>query len=80
MLSPTLLRSSRSMFVCTFAGLAAVLPAQASDQDHAKDNVFGQMHWRELGPVMSGGRIVDIAVYKVSGVRRFGSKPWAEFQ
>lgn len=59
MSTPTLLRSS----LCTFAGLLAVLPAQTSDQDHARDNVFGQLRWRELGPVMSGGRIVDIAVH-----------------
>lgn len=37
--------------------------AQTSDRDHAQDNVFGQMPWKELGPVSSGGRIVDLAVH-----------------
>ncbi|MCA8975066.1 MAG: glycosyl hydrolase [Planctomycetes bacterium] len=39
------------------------LAAQTADRDHVADNVFGQMPWRELGPVTSGGRIVDIAVH-----------------
>ncbi|MFK7742721.1 MAG: WD40/YVTN/BNR-like repeat-containing protein [Planctomycetota bacterium] len=37
--------------------------AQTSDQDHLRDNIIGQLRWRELGPVQSGGRIVDIAVH-----------------
>ncbi|MCR9244160.1 MAG: hypothetical protein NXI31_03955 [bacterium] len=36
---------------------------QVSEQAHLAENVFGQMPWRELGPVSSGGRIVDIAVH-----------------
>ncbi len=43
--------------------LQASLSAQASDHDHAADNVFLQLRWRELGPVASGGRIVDFAVH-----------------
>ena len=43
-------------------GLAAASNAQTTDQDHLRDNVLAQMRWRELGPVQSGGRIVDIAV------------------
>jgi photosystem II stability/assembly factor-like uncharacterized protein len=42
---------------------AAAVAAQATDQEHARANVFAQMKWRELGPVMSGGRVVDIAVH-----------------
>lgn len=40
-----------------------VLLAQTSDLDHAAANVCQQIPWRELGPVSSGGRIVDIAVH-----------------
>ncbi|MFM1871224.1 MAG: hypothetical protein RL398_646 [Planctomycetota bacterium] len=43
--------------------VAAPLAAQTSDFEHARSNVFGQMPWRELGPVLTGGRIVDIAVH-----------------
>jgi photosystem II stability/assembly factor-like uncharacterized protein len=43
--------------------LGGALLAQTSDQQHARDNVFAQPRWRELGPVQSGGRIVDIAVH-----------------
>jgi photosystem II stability/assembly factor-like uncharacterized protein len=43
--------------------IAASARAQTSDQDHARHNVFAQPKWRELGPVTSGGRIVDIAVH-----------------
>jgi len=39
------------------------LPSQTHDRDHIADNVLGQMKWHELGPVTSGGRIVDIAVH-----------------
>ncbi|MGB3965368.1 MAG: glycosyl hydrolase, partial [Planctomycetota bacterium] len=42
---------------------AVPLAAQTPDQDHLKDNVFAHLTWRELGPVQSGGRIVDIAVH-----------------
>jgi photosystem II stability/assembly factor-like uncharacterized protein len=47
--------------------LTAAIPtsafAQTSDQDHARDHVFAVPRWRELGPVQSGGRIVDLAVH-----------------
>lgn len=43
--------------------LTANATAQTSDQDHLRDNVLAQLKWRELGPVQSGGRIVDIAVH-----------------
>ncbi len=42
--------------------LAAATEAQTTEQDHLRDNVLAQLRWRELGPVQSGGRIVDIAV------------------
>ncbi|HEB52171.1 MAG TPA: glycosyl hydrolase [bacterium] len=42
---------------------SALLPAQTTDRDHLRDNVLAQLRWRELGPVQSGGRIVDIAVH-----------------
>ncbi len=45
------------------AAVAVSLPAQASEQDHLRDNIIAQLKWRELGPVQSGGRIVDIAVH-----------------
>ena len=48
--------------LCT-AVLTPSLSAQTTDRDHLADNVFGQMSWKELGPVSSGGRIVDIAVH-----------------
>jgi photosystem II stability/assembly factor-like uncharacterized protein len=50
----------------TFAALLLpgfAMRAQTSDHDHAQDNVFGQMPWKELGPVNSGGRITDLAVH-----------------
>ncbi len=53
----TTIRSALALFVL------GLLPAQTSDQDHQRTNVFGQLRWRELGPVASGGRIVDIAVH-----------------
>ena len=37
--------------------------AQTTDQEHLRDNVLAQLNWHELGPVQSGGRIVDIAVH-----------------
>ena len=37
--------------------------AQASEQEHLQHNVFAQMPWQELGPVIFGGRITDIAVH-----------------
>lgn len=37
--------------------------AQTGEHEHAATNVFAQLRWRELGPVQSGGRIVDIAVH-----------------
>ena len=59
MSTPTSFRSA----CVALLGVTSLLPGQASDQDHVRDNVFGQLRWRELGPVMSGGRIVDIAVH-----------------
>ena len=49
--------SSAAVLCCVGA-----LSAQATDQDHLRSNVLAQMPWQELGPVQSGGRIVDIAV------------------
>lgn len=43
--------------------LGTLLPAQTPDRDHLQDNVFGQIPWRELGPVSPGGRITAIAVH-----------------
>lgn len=43
--------------------LSLAATAQTHDRDHLADNVFGQLKWKELGPVTSGGRIVDIAVH-----------------
>lgn len=43
--------------------LARPLAAQTGDQEHLAQNVFGQLQWQELGPVQTGGRIVDIAVH-----------------
>ena len=58
---------SHTIVSVPFAGLvlafAAVAQSGPSDQDHTRDNVFGQLRWRELGPVQSGGRITDIAVH-----------------
>ncbi|MGC3970503.1 MAG: hypothetical protein QM775_25145 [Pirellulales bacterium] len=54
--------SLRRLLATVFA-FAAPLAAQTSDPDHARDNVFAQLKWKELGPVISGGRIVDIAVH-----------------
>ena len=53
----------RTLPLAALALFAAPLLAQASDQQHAADNVFGQLPWRELGPVVTGGRIVDLAVH-----------------
>ena len=41
---------------------ASLARAQTSDQEHLRTNVLAQMPWKQLGPVQSGGRIVDIAV------------------
>lgn len=50
--------------LAAWCGLAAApLIAQTSDHDHVRDNVFAQLRWRELGPVCTGGRIVDVAVH-----------------
>jgi photosystem II stability/assembly factor-like uncharacterized protein len=49
--------------VCSILCCAASGLAQTPDQDHVAANVFGQMTWKELGPVAFGGRIVDIAVH-----------------
>ncbi|MCA8966528.1 MAG: glycosyl hydrolase, partial [Planctomycetes bacterium] len=45
------------------SSFGAHLAAQTSDHDHAQFNVFAQLPWQELGPVASGGRIVDFAVH-----------------
>ena len=49
--------SSAAVLCCVGA-----LSAQTTDQEHLRSNVLAQMPWQELGPVQSGGRIVDIAV------------------
>ena len=41
---------------------AGLLSAQTTDRDHLRTNVLAQMPWQQLGPVQSGGRVVDIAV------------------
>ena len=49
----------------TVAALTCLLGtagAQTSDQDHLRANVLAQMPWKQLGPIQSGGRVVDIAV------------------
>src|SRR5262249_10683764 len=50
------------------AATAAIAPAgrlaaQSSDQDHVQKNVFAQLRWQELGPVATGGPLVDIALH-----------------
>ncbi len=47
----------------TLASFGTRLQAQISDHEHAQFNVFAQLRWQELGPVASGGRIVDFAVH-----------------
>src|SRR5262249_23705420 len=59
---------SRTFVLVLSAATAALAPAgrlaaQSSDQDHLQKNVFAQLRWQELGPVATGGRIVDIAVH-----------------
>ena len=51
-----------SVALGALVSLTATLQAQTSDQDHLRDNVLAHLKWRELGPVQSGGRIIDIAV------------------
>ena len=49
----------------TVAALTCLLGtagAQTSDQDHLRANILAQMPWKQLGPIQSGGRVVDIAV------------------
>ena len=49
----------------TVAALTCLLGtanAQTSDRDHLRANVLAQMPWKQLGPIQSGGRVVDIAV------------------
>ncbi|MBM4063199.1 MAG: glycosyl hydrolase, partial [Planctomycetes bacterium] len=50
------------VLVCLAAFVPATL-AQTPDSDHARDNVWAQLRWKELGPVNFGGRIVDLAVH-----------------
>lgn len=52
-----------SLALAAVVTVTAALHAQTTDQDHLRDNVLAQLKWRELGPVQSGGRIVDIAVH-----------------
>ncbi len=56
---------SLRLALCAAAGFAGAghLAAQVSDHQHAQQNVFAQLPWRELGPVVTGGRIVDFAVH-----------------
>ena len=42
---------------------ASSLRAQATDLEHLRTNVLGQLQWKELGPVSFGGRIVDIEAH-----------------
>ena len=51
-----------SVALGALVSLTATLQAQTTDQDHLRDNVLAHLKWRELGPVQSGGRIIDIAV------------------
>ncbi|MCA8948334.1 MAG: hypothetical protein KDE27_02460, partial [Planctomycetes bacterium] len=55
--------NSHTLLPGSAALLAIALPCQVAEQDHLADNVFKQPQWRELGPVTSGGRIVDLAVH-----------------
>ena len=63
--TPSMRRTSTIAAFSTLLATALItaLPAQTSDQEHAAKNVFGQLPWRELGPVQSGGRIVDLEVH-----------------
>lgn len=47
------------------AGIALCAPlfAQAADSDFYRRQVFGKLQWKELGPVIFGGRVVDLAVH-----------------
>ncbi|MEC8253321.1 MAG: hypothetical protein VX044_08920 [Planctomycetota bacterium] len=49
-------------FIVAAVCCVSIASAQTSDRDHLRSNVLGQMQWKQLGPVQSGGRIVDIAV------------------
>jgi len=53
----------RSHTLVLVLSAASQLAAQSSDQDHLQKNVFAQLRWLELGPVATGGRIVDLAVH-----------------
>ena len=63
--TPTMLctRPAAAFAALLATTLLGSLTAQTNDQEHAAKNVFGQLPWRELGPVQSGGRIVDIEVH-----------------
>ncbi|MCA3010693.1 MAG: hypothetical protein INH34_20130 [Phycisphaerales bacterium] len=58
-----MIRNSHRRAVCLLPLLAAAVAAQATDQEHVRANVMAQLKWQELGPVMSGGRVVDLAVH-----------------
>jgi len=56
--------SKNQLLTCGLTlALVTTASAQTTEQDHLRDNVLAQLKWRELGPVQSGGRIVDIAVH-----------------
>jgi photosystem II stability/assembly factor-like uncharacterized protein len=53
----------RTLLLLSSLAFAGDLLAQSFDREHLEHNVLAQLRWRELGPVQSGGRIVDIAVH-----------------
>lgn len=53
----------QSVVLSTLIATTGTLTAQGGDREHLQEHVFDQMRWRELGPVTSGGRIVDVAVH-----------------
>ncbi|GDY03580.1 hypothetical protein LBMAG49_29090 [Planctomycetota bacterium] len=55
--------TTRTAFAVAALYAAFPLAAQATDQEHLQKNVFAQMRWQELGPVATGGRIVDLVVH-----------------
>ena len=65
--------------LCT-AALLPRLSAQTADSEHLTDNVFGQMSWKELGPVSSGGRITDIAEHPTKPQIFWAARPQGQTQ
>lgn len=53
----------RFAFCCVLFASAQAAFAQAGEREHLRDNVLAQLAWKELGPVQSGGRVVDLAVH-----------------